>query len=599
MRRSRRVRTCLAVLVTVSFASAPGAAQDHEAHHAGQNANTAPAAPAGREPGPSPAPGPMAPGDGGMERMMEGMGAPPPKELYPSLMEAPELSPERREEVARLAAERMAAGRERMAGALGRLSDASARGDATAMQQASADLREALSEFESGLAAQRALAEGAAPREVALEWFKRETNLLPPQSAAAPHGLFGLSWFHYVVMGILAAFAVAVVGIYLHKMRRAEALVARLAASAPVPAAAAPLSAAAGTSVAAAKWSGRLRVARVFQETPDVKTFRLVDPDRSEFLPFTFDPGQFLTVSVRVDGKDLKRSYSLSSSPACQGWCEITVKHAPGGRVSGHLDERVREGDLLQVSGPSGRFTFRGQEAASVVFVAGGVGITPLMSSIRYLTDQSWPGEIFLVYGCASRKDIIFHDELEHLQKRHPNLHVTIALDEEDSLEWAGPRGYVTKELLLGAVPGLAARRVHVCGPPPMMEAVRASLAEIGVPTEQIKTEAFLTPEPRRAPAPVAPAADPAAARSPVCTFARSRTSAPLPPDTTVLEAAESVGVEIDNSCREGYCGVCKTKLLAGRVTMAVEDALDDDDRAQEFILACQARSTGDVTVDA
>jgi ferredoxin len=89
------------------------------------------------------------------------------------------------------------------------------------------------------------------------------------------------------------------------------------------------------------------------------------------------------------------------------------------------------------------------------------------------------------------------------------------------------------------------------------------------------------------------------AAQAPVCTFARSGKSAPLPPDKTVLEASEDVGVNIDNSCREGYCGVCKTKLLAGQVTMAVEDALDENDKAQNIILACQAKSTGDVTVEA
>jgi len=308
----------------------------------------------------------------GMDRMMEGMGAPPAKELYPSLMQLPELPEERREEIESRATERMAASQERMASAMSRLSDAAAQGDSAAMQEASAEIRESLAEFASGLAAHRALTEGKAPREVALTWFKRDMNLLPAPSAA-PHGLFGLSWFHYVVMALLTAFAASMVWMYFHKMRRAEALLARLASSTPatavagaLPAAAAPLPATAVPPVVAAKWSGRLRVAQIFQETPDVKTLRLVDPDRSEFLPFTFDPGQFLTVSVSADGRDLKRSYSLSSSPACQGWCEITVKHAAGGRVSGHLHERVREGDLLQVSGPSGRFTFRGKEAPSV-----------------------------------------------------------------------------------------------------------------------------------------------------------------------------------------------------------------------------------------
>ena len=548
--------------------------------------------------------------------MMERMGAPPPKELYPSLIDLPDLPKERREEIERLAHERMTASREILSSAVSRLSDAAAREDYAAMQEATAQIREALAQFESGLAAHRALAEGKAPRNVALQWFKREMNLLPAASLEPPHGLFGLSWFHYFVMFILAAFAVMMIWMYFHKMRRAEALLARLASGA----AAAPHVASAGATplatattspspptapvtpaVVAAKWSGQLRVARIFQETPDVKTFRFADPEGGEFLPFTFDPGQFLTVSVSVDGQALKRSYSISSSPCCQGWCEITVKHVAGGRVSAYLHEQVREGDLLHVSAPSGRFTFRGKEAPSVVFIAGGVGITPLMSSIRYLTDQSWPGEIFLIHACGGMKDIIFHEELERLRRLNPNLHVTITLSKEESPDWAGPRGYVTKELLLGAVPDIAARRVHLCGPPPMMEAVKALLAETGVPAEQVRTELFLSPEPRHAAEAPATAVSALmqAAQAPVCTFARSRKTAPLPPGKTVLEASEDVGVNIDNSCREGYCGVCKTKLLVGQVTMAVEDALDENDKAQNFILACQARSTGDVTVEA
>ena len=575
-------------------------------------------------------PGGMGGGEGGMGSMMEGLSAPPPKELYPSLMDVPDLPSERRAEIERLAEERMREGASAMSSAMEQLSGARSRDDYAAMEEAAERVREAQAQFESGLAARRALAEGKAPRGVALEWFRREMNLLPREGADPPHGLFGLSWFHYVVMLTLAAFAAAMIWMYFRKMRRAEALLAQLAlgpaaavgnaanAGAPVSpsravAAAVPSGAArAGGATSSAStaptgspsnkmWSGRLRVARIFEETPDVKTFRLAPPEGGDALPFTFEPGQFLTVGVNVGGQELKRSYSIASSPCCQGWCEITVKHARGGRVSGHLHSSVREGDLLNVSGPAGRFTFRGHEAPSVIFIAGGVGVTPLMSSIRYLTDQSWGGEIFLIYACASAEDIIFREELEHLRRRHPNLHATITLSREESAGWAGPRGYVTKDLLLGAVPDIAARRVHLCGPPPMMDAVKALLAEIGVPAEQVKTELVLSPMPRPAQpreehAPPAPAA---AAQAPACTFARSGKSAALPPDKTVLEASEDAGVNIDNSCREGYCGVCKVRLLSGEVTMGVEDALDEDDRVRGVILACQAKSTRDVTVEA
>lgn len=617
---SRRLPLLVLAAATAWGAEARAQAtpQGHASHHPGQNSNAA----AGPSPSPAPTPngmgatGGVSPGGmGGMGSMMEGMGAPPPKELYPSLMDLPDLTEERRAEVERLADERTREGAAAMSTAMEQLSGARARGDYPAMLEAARRMREAQAQFESGLAARRALAEGASPRGVALEWLRRDMGL-PPVAAAAetPHGLFGLSWFHYVVMLTLAAFAAAMIWMYFRKMRRAEALLARLASGAAGATAAAPPAAAArestprpssppapATAPANKMWSGGLRVARIFQETPDVKTFRLALPEGGDELPFTFEPGQFLTVGVEVDGQELKRSYSISSSPCCRGWCDITVKHARGGRVSGYLHGRVREGDPLKVTGPAGRFTFRGREAPSVVFIAGGVGITPLMSSIRYLTDQSWGGEIFLVYACATREDVIFREELEHLSRRHPNLRVTVTLSKDESPDWEGRRGHVTEELLLDLVPDVAARRVHLCGPPPMMEAVQKALAEIGVPAEQVRTEAFLSPEPRRAQA--QPAAKPAPAgaarEAPLCTFSRSGKSAPLPPDRTVLEAAEGAGVDIDNSCRQGYCGLCKVRLLAGQVTMAVEDALDEGDRARGLILACQAKATADVTVEA
>lgn len=618
----RLLLVALSTLALWTAAAVYGQTSDHGGHHPPQNANTQVSQPS---PAPTSSPGvstaspsasPSAGGmmEGGMEQMMERGGA-AAKELYPSLMDLPSLTPERRAEIERLASERMEAGRAAMTAALERLSGASARGDYPAMQAATAEVREALAQYESGLAARRALAEGRPPRDVALQWFKRDMSLLPAADSESATGPLGLPsrWFHYFIIAILSVFAASMIRMYYHKMRRAETLLGQLASGAtpPPPVAGAPSSEQVALSSVAARpaapitrapaskqWSGQLRVKRIFQETRDVKTFRLALPEGGDTLPFTFDPGQFLTVSVNVDGRALKRSYSISSSPCCQGWCEITVKNARGGRVSGHLHEEVREGDLLQISGPAGRFTFRGHEAPSVVLIAGGVGVTPLMSSIRYLTDQSWEGEIFLIYACASLEDVIFREELEYLSGRHPNLHVTITLDREDSPGWKGPRGYVTKELLLSAVPDIAARRVHLCGPPPMMEAVQSALAESGVPAEQVKTEVFLSPEPRRVPLPAAADTVPQQ-EAPACVFALSGKSAPLPPEKTVLEASEDVGVNIDNSCRQGYCGVCKVKLLSGEVTMGVEDALDESDRAQNIILACQAKSTGDVTVEA
>lgn len=575
--------------------------EEHQKHHSGS--------------GQAPAAGGM------MGGMMEGMHKPPPKELYPALMDLPNLTPEQRDEVRRQAEAHMREGTAMLSEALDHLSRAAEREDYAAMQEATIRLREGLTRFDSGLAAQRALAEGQPAREVALRWFKHEMNLLPPAAAETQGGLFGLSWFHFFMMVVLIGFAAVMIWMYFFKMRRATLLLQNLTGSSPKPPAAETAMTPAPTRATSAapeatrtaplpptgkKWFGKLRVGRIFQETPDVKTFRLMNP-LGGVLPFNYLPGQFLTVTVVTDAKPVRRTYTIASSPTRSDYAEITVKHEEGGEVSGFLHTRVQEGDLLEFSGPAGSFIFTGRECKCILLIGGGVGITPLMSVLRYLTDRSWPGDIYLLYSIHSPQDFIFRDELEYLQHRHPNLHVVITASHPEGAEWKGPTGRITKELIVQSVPDLASRYVHVCGPVPMMESIKKMLAELGVPRERVKTEAFGPalgkPEPTKPPTAL-PAGAGAEEKAvgvalPTVAFAQSDKSAPLPPDRVILDVADQIGVEIDNSCRVGTCGTCRVKLLSGTVTMAVEDGLEPGDKEQGIILACQAKSTGNVVVEA
>ena len=226
-------------------------------------------------------------------------------------------------------------------------------------------------------------------------------------------------------------------------------------------------------------WSGQLRVARVFDETPFVRTFRLVAPEATR-LPFDFLPGQYLNLSLEVDGKRVNRSYTIASPPSRSGYCELTVKREEFGVASRHLHDAIREGTLLDVSAPSGKFTFTGTEAKSIVMIAGGVGITPLMAKIRYLTDLGWPGEIDLLFAVKTEADIIFRDELDSLRRRFSNLRLTVILSRDLGTNWAGERGRISAELLNRVVPRLAERRVHLCGPAEMMDSIIPMLARAG-----------------------------------------------------------------------------------------------------------------------
>lgn len=178
--------------------------------------------------GGSPAPGGMG-GMGDMGEMMKGMmGAPPKKELYAELMSLPELTPEKRQQVEQQAGERMHAGTMLMGQALDTLNAGTLSGDYVAMHEAMTRLREGAAQLESGIAARRALAEGRAPRAVALAWFKQEMSLVSAAEGAGAHGVHGLSPLHLFTMALLVVFAFAMLAMYFFKMRRAAALFGRI-----------------------------------------------------------------------------------------------------------------------------------------------------------------------------------------------------------------------------------------------------------------------------------------------------------------------------------------------------------------------------------
>ncbi|MBX9841488.1 MAG: 2Fe-2S iron-sulfur cluster binding domain-containing protein [Xanthobacteraceae bacterium] len=606
-----------------------------------------------------PTPGPAGAMNNMGEMMGEMMGR-PRKEFYPSLMSVPTLTPEQRQSLEAQARARINTGMDELAKAEAALRHAMAAGDSSGADRSAQTLRQSLDQVSSGTATLRALAEGKPPQQIAQAWFKTQLSLPAVAVVESKEGPLGLSWYHWTIMALVTIFAVGMLAIYFLRVRRANALVGRLsnaAAKTIAPAATSPIvgpsqssgsakasneaiaapplgapiqgvqqkqqqldvQAPPGIATTSGLWKGRLRVAAIFPETPNVKTFRLRDPQGGR-LPFSFLPGQFLTYSAEIDGKLVRRSYTIASSPSQSVYVETTIKREDFGVFSDYMHDKIKVGDLLDVTAPSGVFTFEGSEAESVVLIGGGVGITPLMAAIRYLTDTTWPGDIYLVYGARTSADFIFRDELEYLQRHHANLHMAATMTRAAGTSWVGPEGPITKEFLAQVVPNIAQRRVHLCGPPGMMAAMRKCLADLGVPDAQIKTEAFgpargaVPPPGVTLVAPIPSSAGRVGEMAPGTTttekaaigpatasirFARSNKTVPLPPDKTVLEIAESAGVPIDYACRVGVCGTCKTKLLEGKVTMEVEDALTPEDKADNIILACQAKSIGNLVVEA
>ncbi len=660
----RRTGACLLVSVLLAVRPDLTLAQDPQAEHlshhpelAAQAAQTTAAPSSGQAvpntqgvvPG-GPLPGGAAPpaAPGGMMQqmgeMMKKMGVPPKKDFYPSLVEIPVLTPERWDEIQQTAHDRMTDGLGQLSTGLGSLSVAVDADNFALMQQSLDEMRQGIRMVQSGLSAHRLLAEGESPRNIALNWFKTEMNLASPNAPEAPRTLLGVTPFHLFMMVLLIAFALAMLTMYFFKMRRAEALFGRFdpdpnppaggspppvgtsGSSAPPTPASPPggSSAVPGGDVAktvdrpalpqatsappvTANWKGRLRIERIVTETPSLKTFRLVPSSNDRFLPFTFIPGQFLNVAFWIGGAKMNRSYSIASSPTQREYVELAIRREPRGAVSRHIDDLLKVGDQIEASGPVGKFTFSGAEADSIVLISAGVGITPMMSITRYLTERKWAGDIFFIFSCRSPAEFIFAKESEALQRVNPKLHVAVTVTKSEGTDWKGPRGRLTKELLAQTVPNLASRRIHLCGPPSMMDSTKAILAELGVPPDQVKTEAFGLTKP--SPAIAGTTARPTSpATGPLVTFSNNNKSAKIhvdlqsgdsPPQQTILELSEELGIGIEFSCRVGTCGLCKVKMTSGEVEMAVQDSLDDNDKANGIILACQAKPKGDVTVEA
>ena len=339
------------------------------------------------------------------------------------------------------------------------------------------------------------------------------------------------------------------------------------------------------------RWLGRLVLAEKVDVTHNVKTLRFRTADGSD-IPFDYLPGQFLTLHIAPAGVPTRRAYTIASTPTRRGAIEITVKREKQGLVSRWLHDELTPGDEVTIEAPNGTFHFTGEGADSVLLIGGGVGVTPMMSVVRYLTDSAWPGTIHLILGFRTPADFIFRDELTALSARNPNLRLTVTMSRPDP-SWTGPKGRIDAPLIAAAVP-VAPQRALVCGPPPMMEAVKAALVGLGVAESQIRTEAFGTQ--KREPTAKRIGSRAMAGR---VYFQASNASVPVPAGSTILGAAEAHGIFIDNACRSGTCGSCRVKLVSGSVRMPVEDALTGEDRAGGYVLACQAEIEDDVTVDA
>lgn len=324
-------------------------------------------------------------------------------------------------------------------------------------------------------------------------------------------------------------------------------------------------------------WSVRTlrgRVLDVVQETHDVKSFRL----RANRLWRGHRAGQFVTVDVELDGVRTRRCYSIASAPAPDGRTfSLTVKRA--GRVSSWLHDNVAVGDVLELGAVAGTFVMPARaQAAPLLFVSGGSGITPLMSMLRDLANRSAIEDLVFLHAARSDSDVIFAAELAHLARRHPGLRLALHY------------GPLDGDALRKAVPDFAERETFMCGPAGMMAGLTPSWTGI---EKRLKTERFY----------VAPArADVASgthrqvgARKARLTMAGSGTSLEVDDSLTLLEHLERAGHNPKSGCRMGICNTCVCRKESGIVENTTTGELSED--ADQDIRLCSSRARSDIVL--
>ncbi|MBK1659189.1 2Fe-2S iron-sulfur cluster-binding protein [Paracraurococcus ruber] len=343
-----------------------------------------------------------------------------------------------------------------------------------------------------------------------------------------------------------------------------------------------------------------LTVAAVRRETADAVAVTLaVPPELRE--AFRFTPGQYLTLRREIGGEEVRRSYSI-----CAGLDEdalrVGIKRVAGGAFSTWAVDSLRPGDSIEAMPPEGRFGLQPAAAGpprTVLGIACGSGITPVLSIARSLLAAEPRSRVVLLFGNRSAGDIMFREALEDLKDRHLSRLTLVHVLSRERHELAALHGRLDRDRIAALLPGLLrpgeVDAAFLCGPAGLAEDATGSLLAFGVAPERIHVERFTpaggAPKPRRDAA-AAPAAEAPPAAMLAVTAEGVTRSIPMLPGETVLEAGLRAGLDLPWSCRGGMCCTCRAKVTEGTVAMEVNYSLQPWETQAGFVLTCQSRPT-------
>lgn len=352
------------------------------------------------------------------------------------------------------------------------------------------------------------------------------------------------------------------------------------------------------TTPTASKGFVQTPVLATVDETSDIRTIRMLRPEG-----FAFEAGQFIPIRIRVDGKEYVRCYSISSSPHSAGFLEVSIKRQ--GIVSNALHATARPGSILSIKAPNGAFKYPAADDRPLVLLAGGVGITPMISMLRRAVHTEPARRVTVVYSAADAHGFAFRDELDSTARRHPQVKIVYCLTRQPAPDPAYYPGRVDAVLLKTAVPDITHSISFICGPAAMIDGLKSLLTEIGVPAPQIRHELFEAAVAAAAGAQndrraagnndtITPGAATGRALEMKCL--PDEQIIPVERGQSLLEAAESGGVDIPSLCRAGVCGTCRVRVTEGDVDCDTT-TLDERELGQGYVLACVAQARTNCTV--
>jgi ring-1,2-phenylacetyl-CoA epoxidase subunit PaaE len=347
-----------------------------------------------------------------------------------------------------------------------------------------------------------------------------------------------------------------------------------------------------------------LRVAEVVPETSEANSIRFeIPPELRE--RFAFRAGQHLTLRATIEGEEVRRNYSLCTAPADQDWM-VTVKRIGGGLFSNWVGDQLKSGDTLDVMPPHGSFTteFNAANQRHLVGIAGGSGITPVMSLIKTLLRDEPKSRFTLLYGNRDSSSVIFLEALAALKDKHlGRLDIYHFLDqEEQDIELFNgmlDRARV-EEAITHLVPDAAdVDGWFICGPGPMMDAAEGALLDRNIAKERIHIERFTADRPPGSVSREMEQLQTQAEGVSVAVTLDGRTRRVPFTAGNILDSARAAGLPAPFACKAGVCATCRAKVTKGKVEMAARYGLTDEEVEAGYVLTCQSVPLGDgVAVD-